>query len=107
MPGFLLHLGATVICSHGGQATPTAPNPRVLLGGQPVVTIASPYVVAGCALPPPPTANGPCVTAQYVTSATRVLVAGQPVLLIDSQSVCAPTGTPLINVLAQVRVTGT
>ena len=107
MPGFLLHLGATVICSHGGQATPTAPNPRVLLGGQPVVTIASPYVVAGCALPPPPAANGPCVTAQYITSATRVLVAGQPVLLIDSQAICAPTGTPLVNVLAQLRVTGT
>jgi hypothetical protein len=107
MPGFLLHMGATVICSHGGQATPTAPNPRVLLGGQPVVTIASPYVVAGCALPPPPAANGPCVTAQYITSATRVLVGGQPVLLIDSQAICAPTGTPLVNVLAQLRVTGT
>ena len=31
MPGPLLHLGATVLCSHGGQATPTAPNPRVLV----------------------------------------------------------------------------
>lgn len=107
MPGFLLHLGATVICSHGGQATPTVPNPRVLVGGQPVVTIASPYVVAGCALPPPPAANGPCVTAQYVSAALRVLVAGQPVLLLDSQAVCAPTGTPLINLVAQPRVTGT
>jgi hypothetical protein len=32
-------------------------------------------------------------------------VAGQPVLLIDSQAICAPTGTPLVNVLAQTRVT--
>jgi hypothetical protein len=99
-------LGATVTCSHAGQATPTAPNPRVLVGGQPVVTIASPYVVAGCVLPPPPTANGPCVTAQYVTSATRVLAGGQPVLLMDSQAICTPTGTPLLNVAAQTRVTG-
>jgi hypothetical protein len=33
MPGFLLHVGATVLCAHGGQATPTAPNPRVMVSG--------------------------------------------------------------------------
>ncbi len=106
MPGFLLHLGATVLCSHAGQATPTVPNPRVLVSGQPTVTIASPAVVAGCALPPPPAANGPCVTAQYVTSAARVLANGQPVLLFDSQAICAPTGTPLITIATQTRVLG-
>lgn len=105
MPGFLLHLGATVLCSHAGQATPTTPNPRVTVSGQPVVTITSPYVVAGCALPPPPAANGPCVTAQFVTASTRVTVAGQPLLLLDSQAICAPTGTPLMIVLTQTRVT--
>lgn len=106
MPGFLLHLGATVLCAHAGQATPTAPNSRVLASGQPIVTLASPYVVAGCTLPPPTAANGPCVTAQYVTSAARVFANGQPVLLIDSQAICAPTGTPLIPVATQTRVTG-
>lgn len=104
MPGFVLHLGATVLCSHAGQAQPTSPNPRVLVGGQPVVTLPTPYVVAGCTLPPPPGANGPCITAQFITSATRVLVGGVPVLLQDSQSICAPTGTPLLTVLTQVRV---
>ena len=38
MPGYLLHVGATVICAHGGQAQPTLPNPRVKVMGQPVVT---------------------------------------------------------------------
>jgi hypothetical protein len=104
MPGFLLHLGATILCSHGGQAQPLAPNPRVLVSGQPIVTIASPYAVAGCAFPP--ASGGPCVTAQYVTAATRITSNGQPVLLQDSQAICAPTGTPLINAVAQVRVTG-
>src|SRR5918997_2514205 len=107
MPGFLLHMGATVLCSHGGQAQPTVTNPRVTVSGQPIVTLASTYVVAGCALPPPPAANGPCVTAQFVTAATRVTVAGQPVLLLDSQAVCAPTGTPLMVVMTQTRVTAT
>jgi hypothetical protein len=105
MPGFILHLGATVMCAHGGNALPTAVVPRVLVSGQPVVTIAAPYVVAGCALPPPPAANGPCVTAQFVTSATRVMAQGVPVLLFDSQAVCVPTGTPLIVAVTQPRVT--
>ncbi|MBK9940766.1 MAG: DUF4280 domain-containing protein [Kouleothrix sp.] len=107
MPGFLLHTGATVLCSHGGQATPVVSNPRVTVGGQPVVTLPGTYTVAGCALPPPPTANGPCVTGQWISAATRVRAGGQPLLLADSQSVCAPSGTPLIVVATQVRVRGT
>lgn len=106
MPGFLLHLGATVMCAHGGQAQPTAPEPNVLVSGQPVVTITAPYVVAGCAFPPPIAGNGPCITAQFVMGATRVFVEGQPVLLMDSQAICAPTGTPLIIAATQVRVSG-
>ena len=107
MPGPLLHLGATVTCSHAGQATPTTPFPRVLVSGQPVVTLASPYVVAGCTLPPPTAANGPCVTGQFISGAVRVLAGGQPVLLIGSPSVCTPTGTPLLTLAAQPRVIGT
>ncbi len=107
MPGFILHVGATVLCSHAGQAQPTVSNPRVSVGGQPVVTLSSTYTVAGCVLPPPPAANGPCVTAQWVTGATRVQAGGVPVLLMDSQSLCVPTGTPLTVVVTQIRVRGT
>ena len=107
MSGFLLHVGATVLCSHAGQATPIVSNPRVKVGGQPVVTLPSTYTIAGCALPTPPAANGPCVTGQWITGATRVRAGGQPLLLADSQSVCVPTGTPMIVVVTQVRVKGT
>jgi hypothetical protein len=55
-------------------------------------------------MPPPIAGNGPCVTAQFITAALRVQVMGQPVLLQDSQSVCVPTGTPLLPVVAQTRV---
>jgi hypothetical protein len=106
MPGFVLHMGAQVLCSHAGQATPTASEPRVLVSGQPVTTLAAPYVVAGCALPPPSAANGPCVTAQFMTSATRVFANGVPVLLFDSQALCTPTATPLLVVGSQTRVSG-
>ncbi len=107
MPGFFLHVGATVLCSHGGQAQATVPNPSVMVSGQLPVTLRSTYVVAGCALPPPPSGNGPCVTAQFITSATRVTSNGQPLLLLDSQAICAPTGTPLMIVQTQTRATGT
>jgi hypothetical protein len=107
MPGFLLHQGATILCAHAGQAQPTAPNPRVMVSGMPAVFISTPYIVAGCALPPPPAANGPCLTAQYMTGSLRVTSSGQPLLLLDSQSICAPTGTPLLPAVAtQVRVAG-
>ncbi|WP_125612940.1 hypothetical protein [Specibacter cremeus] len=106
MPGFLLHVGATVLCAHGGQAQPTVPNPHVSVGGQPTVTVAAGYLVAGCALPPPPAGNGPCVSAQWTTAATHLTSDGSPLLLADSQAVCAPTGTPLAVTLTQLRATG-
>jgi len=106
MPGFILHVGATVMCSHAGSAQPTAPNPRVLVSGQPVVTMGAPYVVAGC----PFNVSGgpsPCITAQWVTAATRVLANGQPLVLVDSQAVCTPNGTPLIVTSTQTRAVAT
>ena len=94
-----------MICAHGGQASPTAPSPRVKVGGQPVATQASPWTVAGCGFVPT-AGNGPCVTAQWITAAVRVRAGGQPVLLQDSQAVCAPTGTGVIVAVTQVRVKG-
>lgn len=105
MPGSLLHQGATVTCLHGGQAQPSAPMARVQVAGQAVVTQPPPWTVGGCpfALPSGPS---PCVTAAWVTAATRVRAMGQPVLLVDSQAVCAPNGTGLLPVVAQPRVRG-
>lgn len=105
MPGFLVHVGATVMCMHGGQAQPTVPFPRVMVSGQPIVTQPNPYVVAGCGLTG--TSAPPCVTAQWVTGAVRVLAGGMPVLLMDSQAVCAPTGTGVVIVATQTRVMAT
>lgn len=104
MPGFIVTLGQVVLCAHGGTATPTAPNPRVKIMGQPVVTQGAPFVVAGCPYVPP--APGPCVSADFVTGATRIKVMGQPVLLQDSQAIATPTGTPLTILPGQPRVRG-
>jgi hypothetical protein len=106
MPGPILHVGATVLCSHGGQAMPSAPNPRVMVSGQPIATIVAPYTVAGCAFVPPG-GNGPCATAQWSVGATRVMAGGQPVAILTGLATCVPTGTPLVPVQAQVRATAT
>jgi hypothetical protein len=106
MPGFVLHLNAAVTCAHAGQAIPMSVVANVLVMGQPVVTLAAQYSVAGCVFPPPPVANGPCLTAEFVLSATRVSSFGVPLLLQDSQAICAPTGTPLLIVATQTRVFG-
>ena len=105
MPGFLLHANATVLCAHGGQAQATAPNPRVLVSGQPIVTLAAPHAVVGC----PYVTGGiatPCVTAQWTVGAVRVTSNGAPVLVQSSQATCVPNGTPVSIAVVQTRVTG-
>lgn len=106
MPGYLLNVGSTVICAHGGQAKPTMPMPRVRVMGLPVTVQGPPYVVAGCANPVPPANVGPCITGVWVLAALRVKAMGMPVLLMDSQAICAPTGTPLTVLMTQPRVKG-
>lgn len=101
MPGPVLHLGAVVTCSHGGQALPTAPVPRVLVSGQPVATMPVPYAVAGCSF------ATPCVTGTWVVGALRVTAMGQPLALQTGVSVCAPNGTPMVPSVVQSRVIAT
>ena len=102
MPAPILHVGATVLCTQAGQATPLVPFPRVTVSAQPLVVLTTPYAVAGCALTG--TTMPPCVTGQWVMGATRVLAGGTPVVTMVSQSTCIPTGTPMLPVVSQMRV---
>jgi len=106
MPGPILHMGATVLCAHGGQAIPTVPSPVVMVSGMPIATIAAPYAIAGCAFVPP-AGNGPCVTGQWIEGATTVMSQGQPVAIMTGVSTCVPTGTPMMPVMAQTLVQAT
>jgi len=106
MPAPILHVGATVLCAHGGQAIPTVPSPVVMVSGMPIATIAGPWTVAGCAFVPP-AGNGPCVTAQWIVGAVQVMSQGQPVVIMTGVASCVPTGTPLMPVMAQTMVLAT
>lgn len=105
MPGQLLHQSAIVMCLHAGQAQPVVANPRVTVGGQPIVTQTTMHTIAGCTLPSSGTPG--CVAAQWITAATRVQAGGVPVLLSDSQAICASPGTGVTVVFTQTRVRGT
>jgi len=105
MASFLLNAGSILRCSHGGEATPVAPNPRVTVSGQPILSLDSEFVIAGCALARTGPAAGGCVTTRFVTAASRVTASGVPVLVDTSQAVCMPTGTPLHIIQTQTRVT--
>ena len=104
MPGPAVTATTTVNCAHMGKGTPTAPNPRVSIQGQPIVTITSTYAIAGCPFTTPAGNPLPCVTAQFTTAATRVTAGGQPVLLADSQATTIPNGVPVVIVPGQTRV---
>lgn len=100
----ILHQGALVQCAHQGMAQPTLKNSRVKVSGQFIITKVSIYTVSGCTQPPPSAGNGPCVTAQWQSAATRVKASGLPVLLASSQAICSPTGTSLSIKQTQMRV---
>lgn len=107
MPGYVMHRGATVQCSHLGPSQPAAVYPRVTLAGDAVVVQPNMYTVSGCQLPAWTLGGSPpCATGRWTSAAKRVFAGGSPVVLFDSQSQCSPNGTPLRILQTQVRVTG-
>jgi hypothetical protein len=94
-----------VMCAHAGQATAVSPFPRVTVSGQPVVTLTTQYVVAGCALTG--TGTPPCVTGQWVVGAVRVTAGGVPVAIQTGSSITTPTGSPMLPLVVQPRVVAT
>lgn len=113
MPGYLIQIGATIQCPHGGQASIAPTNQRVKASGASVAIVNDLTTVAACSFQVPVGAGTkpqPCVKVQWLTPATRVKVMGQPVLLQDSQGLCQsaeqiPAGPPTVAT-TQIRVKG-
>lgn len=109
MMGFLMHLGATVMCSHGGQANPGGASVRVLLSGQPAVTLSHAYTIAACPFTTPEPAPKPCTSLQWTTTALRVRIEGAPAILSTSSGLTigpmGPQGAPQVA-QQQIRVQG-
>ena len=117
MPGFLLHVNAVMQCFHGAKATIAPSQPRVLVSGQPIATMASVIAVAGCPFQIPVvvgTKPQPCVLVKWAMPSTRFLVAGQPAALDPTPGpgpgICQsieqiPQGAPIVSTF-QMRVMG-
>jgi len=118
MPGYLLHVGAVVTCTHSAPSATTPGGARVFTNGQPVATVANLWSVTGCPFQIP-TPGGPvpspCIRVQWATPATRILVGGSPALLqpglgsgagLCLSALQAPQGPPMVNQM-QLRAAGT
>jgi hypothetical protein len=118
MPGLALHVNAGCQCTHAAPATIIPAQARVLVSGQPVATMASQIVVAGCPfqIPPPPGPKPqPCVTIKWLMPSARVLVGGVPAMLLPAPGsgpgLCLsaeqiPQGPPIVSAV-QPRVIAT
>lgn len=110
MPGNIAHVGATIVCPHGGKVQDSPGSGRVKVGGQPVALASDTYLVTGCTFVVPGPKPQPCVRAQWVVTSTRVKVEGKAVILQTSTGICQsaeqiPQGPPSV-VTAQARVRG-
>ncbi len=109
MAGPVLHVGAVATCPHGmGKVSILSTNMRVLVGGQPVATVADMGIIAGCAFTVRGPKPQPCTSVQWIAPAARVTVNGQPVLLQSGVHLCVsadqiPAGPPVV-VVCQLRV---
>jgi len=118
MPALILHVGATIQCTHAASATIAPAQTRVAVSGQPVAVSSGLITVAGCPFQVPApsgTKPQPCVKVQWNLFSARVAAMGQPVLLQPTpgpgpglcQSVeQIPQGPPIVNTM-QMRVTAT
>ncbi|HEX5724717.1 MAG TPA: hypothetical protein VFX98_04580 [Longimicrobiaceae bacterium] len=112
MPGPIVHVGATIMCPHGGSAQVAPGSARVMVNGTPAATMADSYPIAGCPFQIPVGAGTkpqPCIRVQWLAPAVRV-VAGAPVILQTSAGLCfsaegIPQGPPTVAVV-QPRVIG-
>jgi len=109
MTGFLIHVGASIMCPHGGQILPSTSNTRVFVSDQPVVTLSDMYPIVACSLAITGT-TPPCIITQWSKPSSRITINEQPAILSDSIGVCqnpaqVPQGVAIIAT-TQIRVTG-
>lgn len=84
---------------------PAMPFPRVTVSGQPVIQATMLHTISGCALVNSP---GPfCATGHWIVGASRVTAGGLPVAIVGGSAVCAETGTGMVAISSQTRVTAT
>ena len=109
MGAFILQMGVTIQCPHGGRGTVANTNTRVKAGGGFALLATDTCTITGCPFTIG-TSPHPCVTIQWQSPAQRVMVTGKPVLLQTSTGLCqaadqAVQGNAIVSGI-QTRVKG-
>jgi hypothetical protein len=94
----LLTSTSVIMCPHGGMVT-AVPGQTRATAESPILRGTDTYTIAGCPFSDPD--PSPCVSVQWVQTATRVQAGGDFVLNESSVGLClaatqAPQGTALI-----------
>lgn len=111
MAANIAHVGASILCPHGGTIRLAPGSPRVKVSGQPVATAGDTSTVAGCSFTLPSAKPQPCIRAQWTVTSARVKSSGQPLILSSSTGLCLsaeqiPQGAPVFT-STQTRVKAT
>jgi hypothetical protein len=115
MPGFFLHVGAVMTCTHLAPVTIPPAQSRVTVSGQFIATASGVPTVTGCPFQTPIPKPQPCVTVKWANLSSRVVVAGQPALLQAAPGPGAgtcfsveqiPAGPPVVNQMQQRAMGG-
>lgn len=93
--GALLNASTTMICPHGGQVQAITSNTQAKAQDF-ILRATDTFTIAGCSFNPG--FPHPCVTVQWIVTATRVKAGGDLALTTDSVGLClaadqAPQGT--------------
>ena len=87
MAGNILTTASSVMCTHGGQATLTTSNSKVLAQGAPALLETDVHPVAGCPFTVGPKYS-PCVRIEWSAGSKQVTAGGTPVLTRSSIGKC-------------------
>lgn len=98
MPGNVLTISSTILCTHGGSAILTTANSKIMVDNVPALIESDVHSVAGCPFQIPigtGTKPSPCIRIQWSGGATQMQVNGVGVLLQSSVGTCySPEGAP-------------
>lgn len=91
MPGNILTISSTVMCTHGGSAVLTTANSKVMVDNVPALLESDMHSVAGCSFQIPigtGTKPSPCIRIEWSAGSVQLQVNGTGVLLQSSVGKC-------------------
>lgn len=110
MPAYVLTSSSTIQCTHGGSASVSPSNTKVMADNAPILVESDVHTVAGCPFMIGNTPS-PCVQIAWSAGASKVSVNGTAVLLQSSVGQCkagsgAVQGTAIVaNTQTKVQAT--